>query len=43
MRDRIGGFDVVVGDSVQSADIDDVVSDFASIAGSILQHSMACG
>ena len=33
---------MIVGDSLQSADTD-VVSDFASIAGSILQHSMACG
>ena len=32
---------MIVGDSLQSADID-VVSDFASMAGPILQHSMAC-
>ena len=34
---------MIVGDPLQSADIDDVVSDFASIAGPILQYSMACG
>ena len=31
---------MIEGDSLQSADID-VVLDFASIAGPVLQHSMA--